>query len=299
LLSGRTACQQGQSQHGQRRNAQNAAAIHRPLQDSLHAQPARDVIFGRCITHSMPTKANAFFLAKEAARQIKTCGSSTLYDGHTPSNGDRWYRDIRPNQKPDASCFEKEFATTWVDGRVCSGVSMRTIAALVACACVLGGTNRAAADQLTSFNVGNWSGGAYSDATGSKTFSYCAGSASYNSGITVVFFVDNNFQWGIGFFNSAWNLTSGSSYPIGFAVDSSSTVLGTATAITTNEVLLPLSPTVALFTAFMHGENLKVNASAGSFQFKLTDTVELLPDLLKCAEAYSGKAPASSNPFAN
>jgi hypothetical protein len=176
---------------------------------------------------------------------------------------------------------------------------MRTIAALVACACVLAGASRVSADQLSSFDVGNWSAGAYSDADGSKTFSYCAGSATYNSGITVVFFVDNTFQWGIGFFDPAWNLTAGNSYPIAFAVDSSSPILGNASAITTNEVVMPLSPTVALFRAFMHGETLKVNASSGSFQFTLTNTVELLPDLLKCAEVYAGTAPASANPFGN
>ena len=112
-----------------------------------------------------------------------------------------------------------------------------------------------------------------------------------------MFFVDNTFHWGIGFFNPAWNLTTGSSYPIAFTIISSSPVLGNANAITTNEVLLPLTPTVALFKAFMHGETLRVSASAGSFEFKLTNTVELLPDLLKCAEAYAGAAPVSANPF--
>ena len=62
---------------------------------------------------------------------------------------------------------------------------------------------------------------------------------------------------------------------------------------------MPLSPTVGLFKTFMYGELLKVNASSGSFQFKLTNTVELLPDLLKCAEVFAGTAPASANPFAN
>jgi hypothetical protein len=176
---------------------------------------------------------------------------------------------------------------------------MRTITALLACACVLGGASGVSADQLTSFNVGIWSGGAYSDGDGSKTFSYCAGSATYNSGITVVFVVDKAFEWGIGFFDPAWNLTSGNSYPIAFAIDSSSPILGNATAITTNEVLMPLAPTVALFKAFMHGALLKVSASAGSFEFKLTNTVEFLPALLACTEVYAGKAPTSANPFGN
>ncbi len=179
---------------------------------------------------------------------------------------------------------------------------MRTITALMACAlmacaCVLGGASRVLADQLNSFDVGGWSGGAYSDADGSKTFSYCAGSATYNSGITVVFVVDKNFQWGIGFFDPVWNLTAGNSYPIAFSINSSPATVGTATAITTNEVLMPLAPTVALFKTFMHGELLKVSASAGGFEFKLTHTVEFLPALLACAEAFVGNAPPSANPF--
>ncbi len=250
----------------------------------------------------MPAKANAFFLAKEAARQIKTCGSPTFYDGHTPCrlpmtiDGIGIFNQIR---SPMRLALRNSLPQHGLTEGCAWGFSMRTVAALVACACVLGGANRAAADQLTSFNVGNWSGGAYSDATGSKTFSYCAGSASYNSGITVVFFVDSNFQWGIGFFNSAWNLTSGSSYPIGFAVDFRRRFWEPRPRLPRTRCCCRYRRRWRYSRRSCTGRILKVNVSAGSFQFKLTDTVELLPDLLKCAEAYSGKAPASSNPFAN
>jgi hypothetical protein len=144
--------------------------------------------------------------------------------------------------------------------------------------------------------VGNWSGGAYSVA-GGTALDHCAGAATYNSGVTIAFAVSSNFQWSLGLFDPNWNLTVGTTYPVAFTIDGSSPDFATATAIGANEVDIPLAPTVALFKKFMEGEMLKVEAATQVFSFKLTNTSQLLPDLLKCVEAYAGSAPASANPF--
>lgn len=147
---------------------------------------------------------------------------------------------------------------------------------------------------LATFSVGNWSAGAY--AVDGK-FDHCAGAVTYNSGISVAFYVSNTFQWAMGLLDPSWNLTAGSSYPVAFTIDGSAPNFATAYVSTAKEVLIPLNPTVALFKTFMEGEVLKVDAATQVFTFNLTDTSKLLPDLLKCVESYVGTAPASSNPF--
>ena len=149
---------------------------------------------------------------------------------------------------------------------------------------------------LSSFNVGNWSAGAYS-VPGSMAFDHCAGAANYKSGITLVFAVSRTFQWSMGLYNQSWQLAEGSTYQVNYAIDSSGPTLAKAVAIGPNQVEIPLAPNVILFKRFMQGEQLTVNAASQNFSFDLTKTIELLPDLLRCVENYVGAAPPSSNPF--
>lgn len=180
---------------------------------------------------------------------------------------------------------------------------MRSFVAATLCAALLAGVSDASAQgvstggQLSSYKVGVWNAGAYSVA-GSPAFAFCAGTATYNSGITVSFLLTKAGTWGIALFDPAWNLTVGTNYSIVMAVDSSASGLDTASAITTNEVLITLKPTVALFKTFMEGQKLRVEVASGTYTFDLTNTVEMLPSLVKCVETNSGPIPVSSNPFA-
>jgi hypothetical protein len=49
----------------------------------------------------------------------------------------------------------------------------------------------------------------------------------------------------------------------------------------------------------MEGQKLRIEVAAGTYIFDLTNTIEMLPSLVKCVEANSGPIPVSSNPFAN
>jgi hypothetical protein len=128
-------------------------------------------------------------------------------------------------------------------------------------------------------------------------FDYCAGSADYKNGITLVFAVTRGFQWNMNFYNASWQLNPGSSYQVTYSIDSYGSSNTTATAIATNEVQVLLPPNQTLFRYFMRGNQLKLITSSQTFLFDLTDTSQLLPDLLSCVESYVGTAPSSSNPF--
>jgi hypothetical protein len=153
-----------------------------------------------------------------------------------------------------------------------------------------------AVTTLSTLTVGNWSGGAYS-APGSRDFDHCAAETLYDSGITLGFTVTNTFQWGMYFYNPAWKLTTGTSYPLAFTIDYSPPDTATAIAYAYDAVDVPLTPDMTLFNRFIAGERLKVEAAHENFVFNLTDTSKLLPDLLNCVHSYVGATPDPSNPF--
>ena len=150
---------------------------------------------------------------------------------------------------------------------------------------------------LYGYKVDAWDAGAFAK-PGTSTLAYCAAAANYKNGITLAFVLNSQFEWGILLIDPSWNLTYNASYPIDMAVDTLASGAATATAIGTAEVWIPLKPSVALFKDFMEGEKLNIQTAGGNYTFDLTNTSEMLPSLVKCAERYVGPIPASANPFA-
>lgn len=149
--------------------------------------------------------------------------------------------------------------------------------------------------QLRSFQIGEWTAGAYSS---NKTgeFNHCAASARYKSGISVLFSVNKNLRWGMGFAKSDWRLRRGQSYDIAFTVDDMTPISAKAIAFRDDAVEVPLTNSVELFNRFRRGHQLSVATAGQVFKFNLTDTNKVLIALLSCA-SNGGRAVASSNPF--
>ncbi|HRE20852.1 MAG TPA: hypothetical protein PKW21_07445 [Rhabdaerophilum sp.] len=169
-------------------------------------------------------------------------------------------------------------------------------AAFAAAAGIALGASAASSAEIAKLRIGNWQGGAFSnDQNG--TFSHCAASARYKSGITLVFSVSNNRVWSMGFSSSTWNLNRGSSYPVRYWVDNGEVLNGTAYAKTDKlaQVILPANST--LFGAFRYGQMLRVAAEQQTLAFRLTDTSELLNMLLQCSRDYGNYRAGGGNPF--
>jgi hypothetical protein len=150
---------------------------------------------------------------------------------------------------------------------------------------------------LYTYKVDAWDAAAYAN-PGTTTLAFCAASAEYQNGIKLGFILNSQFEWGIVLIDPAWNLTYNASYPIEMAVDTRASGAATAIATGTGEVMISLKPNVALFKDFMEGERLGIKTAGGTYTFNLTNTAEMLPSLVKCAERYVGPIPASANPFA-
>jgi hypothetical protein len=154
----------------------------------------------------------------------------------------------------------------------------------------------ASASPMRQWSVGNWHAGAYSnDASGD--FSHCAANATYRSGIAVFFSISRDFHWAMAFANDAWQLQPGSTYNIAFTVDDMEPLSATAVAIGRDVVKVTLADSVELFGRFKRGHTLRVAAANRIFSFNLTNTSQLLPSLLACAQNRGAPVIASPNPF--
>jgi hypothetical protein len=160
---------------------------------------------------------------------------------------------------------------------------------------LFGGIAGASAAEVAKLRINNWSGGAFTnDQTGA--FSHCAASASYKSGITLLFSVTADKTWSMGFSSPTWEFTPGTRYPVEYWVDDGPRLKGTALAKTNRlaQVFLPTND--SLFVAFRQGQMLRVAAERQTLAFRLTDTSELLSTLLRCANDFTRRA-APANPF--
>jgi hypothetical protein len=150
---------------------------------------------------------------------------------------------------------------------------------------------------LYTYKVDAWDAAAYAT-PGTSTLAFCAASAVYKNGIKLAFILNSQFEWGIILIDPSWNLTYNVGYPVVMAVDTRASGTATAVATGTAEVFISLNPNVALFKDFMEGEKLRIETAGGTYTFDLTNTIEMLPSLVKCAERYVGPIPATANPFA-
>jgi len=157
----------------------------------------------------------------------------------------------------------------------------------------------ASAEPLRNFKIGDWFAGSYSF-SGTNQFSHCAAVGTYRSGITMIFAIDKKFAWSVGFANDQWRLNQGAKYDVVFKIDDYPPLTGTATAISTTQVSVPMADNVQLFSLFRRGQELKVYSAGQTFVFNLTNTGKVLPALLNCVNSYVTPAPmtsASINPF--
>lgn len=166
----------------------------------------------------------------------------------------------------------------------------------VAVSAVLGAT-AASADVMHSFKVGAWQGGAYSN-NQTKQFNHCAATASYRSGVMMLFSVNKTYHWSIGFASNSWRLNRGAEYPLRLDIDGVTGFDAKAAAIATDMVEIKLADSVELFHKFRRGHQLKVMTAGTELDFVLTDTSKVLPVLIQCVNRMIAvPATAQSNPF--
>lgn len=176
---------------------------------------------------------------------------------------------------------------------------MKRLAAVLA-ALVLGPNAQAAPIAGSQHLVGNWRIGAYTfDNTGG--FSHCAASATYRSGISMVFALSGNHTWRIGWTHPNWVLTKGQRLDIALHVDGGPANWVTAVAVSQTIAYAELPANAALFDLFRRGYHLTVTAQGNRYEFNLEGTYAALTELGACIAAYGSagqppNAPAGTAP---
>jgi hypothetical protein len=117
----------------------------------------------------------------------------------------------------------------------------------------------------------------------SRQFSHCAATASYRSGVNLMFGISPNFTWRIGFSNSDWNLRPGQLIQVNYQIDRFERRSGVAEALQKDLVVLHLPNDANLFQQMRMGERVVFSTESQSYTFALTGTAVVLQSLLNCA----------------
>lgn len=132
--------------------------------------------------------------------------------------------------------------------------------------------------------IGNWLAGAYSDDQTGR-FSHCAASVDYKNGAFLLFSVNRQYQWSVGFVASELGVLKNDTLSVKLGLDDSADDTVQAHAISKNVLSVSLSPSSDLFKRFMRANLLRLSSTpqtSFAYQFNLQDTSKLLPYLLKC-----------------
>lgn len=133
-----------------------------------------------------------------------------------------------------------------------------------------------------AFRSGNWRGSVHFSKSNER-FSHCTMNASYKSGISVFFAIDNEFKWRIGFSSEKWNLKVGHNYNIAYVVDNYPVNWTSARAVSDEFVIAELPATSQVFQQFRAGHQLIVKEGDNLLRFSLNGTARALSSLLECA----------------
>jgi hypothetical protein len=152
------------------------------------------------------------------------------------------------------------------------------------------------------FTVGNWQGAAYNGAD--SHFTHCGITASYKSGMYLLFAVNAAWGFNVGVADPRWKLETGKSYDVLFRVDNRFEKRLSATAVSDQLAIVQFvdPDAVPVFNALRHGRLLTIVANRTNLPFELQDTSLALTRLIDCVKSHkaneaSEQARTSENPF--
>lgn len=155
------------------------------------------------------------------------------------------------------------------------------------------------AEQFQSFKVGNWTVEAHADDTSGR-FTHCASSVNYKSGIKLLFSIDRNWAWNMGFAHPDWQLQPGENYSVQYQIDRSEISNATAVAASTKLARVRLPADAGLFRMMRRGNTLRVATQSDVMSFSLTSTNRMLNALTDCVKKYEHYVrPGRSDPFSS
>ncbi len=162
-------------------------------------------------------------------------------------------------------------------------MSFARFAAITFAASVMWVSAASAAGPIRKFQVGFWSGGAYTDdRTGG--FTHCSAGVAYDSGINLFVLLTAGNQWWLGFINPRWNFDPSSQLPVGLRLGRGPRLSITGTVPSREVVLVPLPDDLHLIDQLSHSSELNLVAERQSFFFRLNGTQAVTAELNNCVQ---------------
>lgn len=174
-------------------------------------------------------------------------------------------------------------------------MSLARLAAISAVAALLPDGTATAAGPLRPFQVGLWSGGAYTDDR-SGEFSHCSAGVAYDSGIDMFIVSTEAHGWWLGFTNPQWSLTPGASIPAKLGFDGRSAPEALAKVANGQLLLVPMPEDSRLIATFRRSSQLAVTALELSFSLSLGGTSAVMAELTNCVRTAVALEAAAAKP---
>jgi hypothetical protein len=151
----------------------------------------------------------------------------------------------------------------------------------------------AQARSIEEYRVGNWTVIAYADDT-TGAFTHCGSLAQYRSGAGLMFSVNPERRWSIGFSGNLGSLRPGQSYPARYQVDRGDRHTGQATAVNANLVQIGLPEGPEQLQELRTGRELRLELGAERLTFALAGAPQVLSELEACVERGQARAPGAT-----
>jgi hypothetical protein len=159
------------------------------------------------------------------------------------------------------------------------------------------------ADNLERFDVAAWAGAAMNLQPGGGFFECWVGTA-FNNGISLIFSTNvmaADGQRRLSFLNERWELKTDSQFPLSYRIDDGPSIAATGIAGSKNVIDISLPGGDEVWTPFMHGSRLDLQAANGSFSFNLDGSGAAIRRMEVCYRQWVSKAfnatAASRDPF--
>ena len=182
------------------------------------------------------------------------------------------------------------------DAKGCGVMYVARIAGIILTGLVLSCQAAGAAGPDRPFQIGRWSGGAYTDdRTGA--FSHCSAGVVYDSGLNLFVVSTAGHGWWLGFTDPHWSLTPNGSLSVKLRFDGRPPVDAIAAIPNGQLLLVPMPDDSRLIDTFTHSSQLTVDAQEPSFSLNLDGTSKVIAELTNCVRtAVALEAPARRSP---
>ncbi len=106
----------------------------------------------------------------------------------------------------------------------------------------------------------------------------------------MLFSINRQYRWNLGFAHRDWRLTTGTEFDIVFSIDGGQAIYTTGRAVQSNHAIIRLADSMDLFDRFRRGHMLRIAADSRVFSFGLEGTAAMLAQLHDCVRRHTQPA---------